>query len=132
MLWSIEEIQSGRSITVRYTGDSSYFDGPCRCASCHPDHPPNIIRQPAGGQEAACGVEEPLPGGKRKRHRAGKRMRRIRQRQLEESEREMEMEESEQRRREELKREIEGLERDVKGFERELEKLNEKSEESEG
>ena len=94
MLWSIEDIQSGSPATVQYTRDLSYFDGPCGCASCCPDRPPNIIRQPVATgsrvEEPAPAVEEQPVIGKRKRCGAGKRLRKIRKRESEALDRELE------------------------------------------
>lgn len=73
---------------VRYTKNLSYFDGQCGCASCHPDWPLNIVvHQPAWHQKATSEVKGLQPGEKWKwQHRAGKRMPKVRKKQLEELE----------------------------------------------
>ena len=75
MLWSIQEIERGSSITVQYTKDAYYFDGQCACASCRPNSPPTVIHRPITAQEAASRVEQ-QSSSKRKLDRAGKRKRR--------------------------------------------------------
>jgi hypothetical protein len=84
MLWSIKEINEGSSITVQYTPDRSYFMGKCGCASCRPDNPPVVHRRAV--QEQVSHSE----GVKKKGHRAGRRKRKIREREAKDLDRELE------------------------------------------
>lgn len=103
MLWSIEDIESGSPITAKYTEDKSYFDDECRCASCHPDSPPQVITQ------AVSAIEEPSTR-KRRPHRAGRRMRKIRRKEAEECNKE----------EEQLDSELVDLDEQLKALDREL------------
>ena len=98
--YCIEDIQSGSSITVQYTRDLLYFDGPCGCVSCRSDHPPNINGHPVA---SGSRVKESQPGGKRKWHRAGKRMCKIRKRESDALDRVLE----------ELNRRLDALDREI-------------------
>lgn len=78
MLWSVQDIEDGSSITIRYTKDESYFNGQCKCVSCSPDNPPMVIRRPIETQEAGSGVGESSTAKRKKPHRAGRRKRKVR------------------------------------------------------